>query len=797
MASLLTRTQAFGSPGIPPRWTSARKQAIGTAYSSASRVWFTLWQGILTEIYYPTVDHPQTRDWQLLFADGADLFHEEKRDFQSEVVSLTRDSLGFKVLQRQVDGQYSLEKTIIADPHYPCILQNISLKVPPSLRQKLNVYTLCAPHLGVGGDGNNAYVCVANGRKLLVANKKNTWMAIGATVPFKKASTGFVGKSDGWTDLNDNSSMDWQFDCALDGNVALTGMLDLSQTDEFVLAMAFGHGFHNAVAVLLQSLAFPFESHAQRFCEQWARADKKDSRLHQPSLDGGALYESSYKILLAHEDKLNPGAFIASLSIPWGDSKGDDDLGGYHLVWPRDMVNTATGLLAAGNTDSPLRALMFLCAAQKADGGFYQNFWISGEPYWKGVQLDEVSFPIMLAWRLKRHNGLKNFDPYPMVKAAVGYLMLNGPITQQERWEEVSGFSPSTLAANIAALTCAASFARLDNDEQLATFIQDYADYLKCHLEDWTVTTSGELLPGVPQHFVRINPAKKMQDLSDPDSAYVFIANRDPAEQNTFPARNVVDGGFLELVRYGIYAADDPLIKNSVAVIDAVLKGETPNGPCWRRYNYDGYGQKDDGSPFDGTGVGRLWPLLTGERGHYELAAGRDPQPYIKAMENFVGKCASTLPEQIWDAEDIPEAHLQKGETTGAAKPLAWAHAEYIKLLRSAAEGRVFDLIPEVEERYIKSPQTCKLIEIWHHGWQPQKVHPNYTLRVMAARPFGLSLSVDGGQGASRLASKETAISVHYVDVPLTMGRSKSVSFNFIFADDGPQDETTYKITVE
>ncbi|HEY9791588.1 MAG TPA: glycoside hydrolase family 15 protein, partial [Candidatus Obscuribacterales bacterium] len=517
-------------------------------------------------------------------------------------------------------------------------------------------------------------------------------------------------------------------------------------------------------------------------CQQWERADKKDHRLYAFALDEGRLYEASYKTLIAHEDKLNPGAFIASLSIPWGESKGDDDLGGYHLVWPRDMVNTATGLLAAGNSETPLRALMFLAAAQKADGGFYQNFWINGDPYWTGIQLDEVSFPVMLAWRLKRAGGLQGFDPYSMTMSAVAYLMLNGPITQQERWEEASGFSPSTLAANIAALTCAASFAAQAGDKVSAELIQDYADYLKCHLEQWTVTTRGELLPGVPEYFVRINPVKNVNAVEGLNAAELFINNRPASKQQIFEARNIVDAGFLELVRYGVYPADSALIRNSLKVVDAVLKVDTPKGPCWRRYNHDGYGQKADGGPFDGTGVGRAWPLLTGERGHYELAAGNDVTAYIKALEHFVSR-GGTLPEQVWDTDDIPAAHLYKGGTTGAARPLAWAHAEYIKLLRSAADGRVFDQIPEVVNRYINAPQLCKLIEIWHMQWQTPKVRPNYTLRIIAGESFHLVLSRDAWQNSDDFPSKGTGIGVHYVDIPIgqaTPGAQLLFTFHWI-----------------
>src|SRR5208337_2299210 len=290
------------------------------------------------------------------------------------------------------------------------------------------------------------------------------------------------GASDGWTDLAHDFTMDWGFDQALDGNVALTGEIIPDNTKEFMLAMAFGDGQHSAISTLLQALGIPFAEHHQRFVEQWSRPSKKILPLKKVCCDQGNLYHSSYSLLLAHEDKSYPGAFIASMSIPWGEVKGDEDVGGYHLVWTRDLVNTATALLAAGNKTTPLRALIYLAASQHENGGFSQNFWINGESYWQGIQLDEVAFPILLAWRLSEDNALGEFDPYHMVIRAASFLIKYGPATQQERWEEASGYSPSTLAANIAALSCASEFARARGDKQTSAYLAEYADFLECHI---------------------------------------------------------------------------------------------------------------------------------------------------------------------------------------------------------------------------------------------------------------------------------------------------------------------------
>jgi glucoamylase len=794
MPRLFNEKPAFGAPGLKARWTAARKDAVGTAYSTASRVWFTLWRGILTEIYYPTVDQPQIRDLQFLITDGETFFHEEKRDLESTSESLDHCP-GFKVVNKDPEGRYVLEKEIVCDPHLSCVLVHTRVIADQALLKKLKIYVLCAPHLKVGGANNNGQIAEVAGRKVLTAWKGHTWLAIGSTKPYSKLSCGFVGTSDGWTDIADNKQMDWQFDSAMDGNIALTGEILVDDGSEFTTAIAFGHGAHSAVATLLQSLDTPFDEHKAKFTDQWSRAHKTLLPLEQKSLDGGKLARASYKILLSHEDKMNPGALIASLAIPWGEVKGDEDLGGYHLVWPRDMVNSAIGLLAAGNYSTPLRALVFLAASQRTDGGFPQNFWISGDAYWSGLQLDEVSFPIILAWRLKREGLLKNFDPYEMVMRAATFLIFNGPITQQERWEENGGYSPSTLAANISSLICAAAMARTRADEKTARFFEDYADYMKCHLEQWTVTENGELHPEIKKYFVRINPITTPGGASDLDNAVIYIANRAPGSENPFKAKNIVDGGFLELVRYGILPFDDPTILNTIQVVDHILKTETPFGPSWRRYNHDGYGQGDKGEPFDGVGVGRSWPLLTGERAHYELAAGRDPNPYIKAIENFASPCGP-IPEQIWDADDLPEAHLFRGRPTGSAMPLAWAHAEYLKLLRSSADGKVFDLIPEVKNRYIDNADICQLIEIWRTNWQVKSVRRGFTLRIISERPFSLHWSTNDWNEAADDACISLEGGAHYIDMEIKGDYARSLKFSFFWLDSGSWEGCDYEVAI-
>jgi glucoamylase len=562
------------------------------------------------------------------------------------------------------------------------------------------------------------------------------------------------------------------------------------------LGLAFGFGQHNAVTTLFQALGVPFAEHRERYVHQWERACRKRRRLEVIPDQSERLYRISHSLLLAHEDKTYAGAMIASLSIPWGEARGDDDIGGYHLVWTRDLVNSATGLLASGNTDTPLRALIYLACSQQPDGGFHQNFWIDGEPYWRGIQLDEVAFPVILAWRLHEANALRDFDPYPMVLRATGYLVHHGPATPQERWEENSGYSPSTLASNIAALTCAACFARDRGDLHTADFVQQYADFLECHVEPWTVTTEGTLLPDVRRHFIRIHPVAmdNAQPDENPNHGTLQIRNRPPGHASEFPAKEIVDAGFLELVRYGVRKAGDPLIEDSLRVVDSLLKVDTPYGPCWRRYNHDGYGQRADGGPFEGWGKGRTWPLLTGERGHYELAAGRDSAPFLRAMEGFAS-CSGLLPEQIWDEPDRPKSHLYFGKPTGSATPLVWAHAEYIKLLRSATEGKVFDLIPAVADRY-QHRRSCKPLEVWKPNRHAGIVQTGTTLRIQVPAPFRLHWTVDEWQSANDTPSTATAVGIHFVDIPVVESVRASIRFTFFWPRSGHWEGRDYHVNI-
>ena len=774
--------EAFGAPGLEPRWTSSVKDAVGTAYSASSRVWFTCSHGILNEIYHPTIDRAQVRDMEFLVTDGETFAHEEKRDLLSTFSYIHPEALGVLYENRDPEGRYTLTKEIICDPHHSVVLQRVRLVAHKDLLPRLKVYALLAPHLDDGGMGNTARAVDVAGHRMLMAWKEPWALAIGTSCGFVRVSCGFVGASDGWRDLMENFQMNWEFGSASNGNVAVMGELDLACAGdgggrEFTLAIGIGEGQHTALQKTVSALAMPFEEHRARFVAQWHRAANPEW-LAAKACDGGKLMRASHNVLLAHEDKTYSGAFVASASIPWGQIKGDDDLGGYHLVWTRDMVQTATALLACGRAETARRALVYLACTQKPNGGFAQNFWVDGEPYWSGVQLDEVAFPIVLAWRLWKAGGLGEMDIFPFVERAAGFLVEHAPLTHQDRWEENAGYSPSTLAAVIAGLICAAEMARARDLTERAEFLEEFADWIERHIEDWTVTNEGVLLPAVTRHYIRVRPPESgaAYACESCGTEMMRLSNRPPGTRYEFEAREIVDAGFLELVRYGVRRVDDPLIVDSLKVVDAVLKRELPQGPGWLRYNWDGYGQRADGGPFEWWGQGRVWPLLTGERAHYELAAGHDIAPLIRAYEAFA-TCGQMLPEQVWDEEIVPDASLRFGQPAGSAVPLMWAHAEYLKLLRSALDGKVFDRVDPVYERYCEPEgrsRTRRKLEIYSLRRPIQKIAAGDTLRILDGGRFNVVWSADGWQTTHTLGSRSLGSAGYSADLPTSEDQAGS-----------------------
>ena len=795
------RSNAPGWPGVPARWTSSAKSGVGTALGAVSRVWFTLSHGILNEIYYPRVDSACTRDFGLIVTDGASYFSEEKRHARSDVSLLAPGVPAYHLRNTALDGRYRIDKDVLTDPVADVVVQRVRFSPLEGTLADYRLFALLAPHLNNHGAGNTAWVGDYKGVPVLYAERNTYALALACSSPWIARSVGFVGSSDGWQQLRADGRLVECYERAENGNVAMTGEVDMASSDgTIVFTLGFGTTAAEAGMRAVSSLTTGYEAMAADYVAAWQEWQR--GRLGDDAPHAGArrLAELSPAILRVHESKSERGGVIASLSVPWGFNKGDDDLGGYHLVWPRDLVEAAGGFLAVGANDDAVRVLRFLQVTQDADGHWCQNMWLDGSAYWDGIQMDEDALPILLvdlAARSGALTGAERRSYWPMIRRAAGFIVRNGPVSPQDRWEEDPGYSPFTLGAEIAALLVAADDAEANGEPAAAVYLRETADTWFASLDDWMYVTGTDLARrcGVEGYYVRVAEPDQA-DAASPKDGFVPIKNRPPSESSA-PAAATVSPDALAFVRFGLRAAGDQRMLNTVAVIDSLLKVDTPRGPAWRRYNGDGYGEHEDGRPFDGTGIGRVWPLLTGERAHYELAAGRSDRAgtLARVMEAFAGD-SGLLPEQVWDAADIPERELRAGDATGSARPLVWAHAEYLKLRRSIRDGAVFDQPPQTIERYLRAGAPASPRVVWRINNRIRTMAAGKVLRIETPWPVTVRWGVGERTGARDAESIDTGLGVWLTDLD-TAGQpaGREVVFTLFRRDTARWDDVTYRVT--
>src|SRR5580658_8909534 len=794
---------APGWPGIEPRWTSSAKTGVGTALNLHSRVWFTLSHGILNEIYFPRVDQACIRDFGMIVTDGKGFFSEEKRHCTFQNLPIEPGVPAYELTNTSMQGRYRIEKEVLTDPWRNVVLQRIRF-VP--LQGKLGdyrLYALLAPHLANFGFGNTGWAGEYKGTRMLFAERDPCALALGCSVPWLKRSVGFVGVSDSWQDLEQHFQMTWEYDRAENGNIGLTGEVDLAACNgEFILALGFGAIWAEAGQQVVSSLLTAYERTRKDYVWHWQNWQQTLKKLDAKPREKD-LYRASTAVLRSHESKDFLGGIIASLSIPWGFNKGDEDLGGYHLIWPRDLVESAGGLLAAGAHDDALRVLHYLEATQEADGHWPQNMWLDGRPYWNGLQMDETAFPILLVDLLRRESP-RCFGHerrwWPMVRKAAVFIAINGPVTQQDRWEEDGGYSTFTMAAEISALLIAADMAEALGEARAAEFLRHMADTWNFNIERRTYAVNTDLARqvGVEGYYVRITPPPSGDGAASPLQGFVPIKNCAPGSSGTAAAVEIVSPDALALVRFGLRAADDPRMVNTIKVIDKLLRVKLPQGPAWYRYNGDGYGEHADGSPFDGSGTGRPWPLLAGERAHYELAAGRADlaEALLGVMENSTD-ANRLIPEQVWDAKDISERELFVGKASGSACPLVWAHSEYIKLRRSLVDGKIFDQPSQTVERYLVKKVSATYFN-WRFNNKPRSMPCGKKLRILMIEPALVHWSFDGWQSNQDSDSVDSGCDMQHVDLPtdaLVTGRQ--IVFTFYWKSGARWEGRDYEVTVE
>lgn len=721
---------ASDGPGLDSTWAPAQKSFMGTSTSSSSQVYFSGYRSIVTEVFYPTLDNAQTLDLQFLVGDSAKTFvDEEKIQSSYSATQPNSRSMRWSTSVGNSGHNWQLSKNIFTDPTRNALVQRVTFTaLNGKTVSDFNLYLLHNPSINNSGSGDTGQVLTSGGRTLLVASESTRASAIAVSSGWKvengqtMASVGFVGSSDGWNDLLGGSSdktMSLTYDTASNGNVAQMGWIDFAGSTatsiSFDVVLGFGATATEAMGTANTTLNDNLATLQSTYDSGWQTYN------NGLSTQGGTADNQYYLAamsLKSIQDKTN-GAMIAGMGTPWGETASDTtNAGGYHLVWARDLFKFANALITAGDTSSATSAVQYLFnVQQESTGRFPQNSQINGTPYWNGTQMDEQAMPILLAYRL----GSGVYNPlWSKIKLAADYIVGNGPWTQQERWEETSGYSPSTIAAEIAGLVAASKIAQANGDTTSAATYMRVADYWQQNLQAWTYTNTGTF--GGGKYYIRLNPAGKVGTGSGlgyygpsfgPDTEnYVSIGNGGGSHDQ----RKIVDGGFLEMVRMGVKSPTDTAIANTITVYDATIKQTiSGKGDAWFRYNFDGYGETNDGSNYSGSGGrGRLWPIFTAERGMFEIAktgVGSNGSSYLSAVKAF-STPEGFVPEQVWNTSALITSEADGGwQTTTptgftagtpskSIAPLSWAMGEYINLLASINAGTVVDIPQDVCFRY-------------------------------------------------------------------------------------------------
>jgi len=735
-------------PGALSHFDLARKDCLGTARNTSSKVWYTVAGGVLSDVYYPTIDTTNVETLQYVVTDGTTFTDLQTRDTTYAVRALGAGGMGCRVTSTAKSGKYRLVTDYLTDPDRDAVLLRTTFEPLVGHVSDYRLYVRFDPTVngnGGGGSGNggadSAVVDSSTGRPVLVAsdpvtttnaaNRDYAQPVFAALAgPFSEATSGFAGApSDGLTQLDASHALTTSYTNATGGNVVETARVDLQAGATFTLALGFGSDQGSSVATGKGALNAGFPAARHGYEAGWAAYDaglkappkKIDGLSNARAHDLGDEYYVSANVLKASEDKTFPGAIVAAPASPWGQavSAGDPSntyFGSYREVFARDLYEIWTGLVAAGDLATARDAVRFLFERQQLpDGSMPRNSLVNGKlaPDSFGTQLDECSYPILMADEL----GMADATLYQQhVKPAANFVAAHGPAFGAERWEEQGGFSPSTIAAEIAGLIAAADLADANGDAVSAAVWRGVADDFQRSIKSWTLTTNGPLSPR--PYFIRLSKS------GDPNAAITYnVGNGGP----TLDQRTVIDAGFLELSRLGELAAGDTDIVHSLPVVDATIESTTPSGPGWHRYNGDGYGDRaSDGRPWapSGQGTGHLWPALSAERAEQSLQTGdlATAAGLLDAMERFAGG-VGLVPEQDWEQPDLaaspfgtaPETAsigFVNGEPAGSASPLNWSAASFVRLLADVAANKVTDQPASTFSRYVARTQGTTTLTV-------------------------------------------------------------------------------------
>ena len=733
---------ASDGPGSLSHFDLARKDCLGTARNTTSKVWFTVANGVLSDVYFPTADNTNVETLQLVVTDGHTFTDLQTRDMTYTVKAPDARSLECRVTSTAKSGRYRITTDYLTDPGRNSLVLRIQFEPEVGGNADYHVYLRYDPSIngngggGLGnGGGDSGVVDTSTGHAVPVAFDTRTtsqasnrtyavpvFSALDASRPFHQVSNGFAGAaSDGLVQLDSTHALGATYDAASNGNLVQTTQLDLADEGDVTVALGFGATQAEAVSAAAGSLGAGFPSLRKSFDAGWHAYDA--SLIRPPADMAGTTkhqwrrlvneYYMSANVVKASEDKTFPGAIMASLASPWGQavSAGDPSnlfFGSYREVFARDLYEAWTGLMADGDIRTARDAVTFLFnRQQQPDGSMPRNSLLNGRvaPDSFGSQLDEAAYPLIMANQL----GMTDAALYTNhVRPAIDFVIAHGPAFGVERWEEQSGYSPSTIAAEVAGLVAGASLADANSDIRTASIARGVADDWQRSLPGWAVTTNGPL--AAHPYYIRLSKT------GDPNAAIQYnVGNGGP----TLDQRSVIDQGFLELVRLGLMPASDPTINQSLPVVDATIKTDTSTGAGFHRYNGDGYGDRaSDGRPWapTGQGTGHLWPVLAGERAEFEIASGSAGSALTR-LEAMRGGASGVglIPEQDWEGPDLSASPFGADPTTasigfrnggaaGSASPLTWSAAQYVRLMRDLAAGKILEQPAQVFARYVTSP---------------------------------------------------------------------------------------------
>jgi glucan 1,4-alpha-glucosidase len=801
---------ASDGPGALSHFDLARKDCLGTARNTVSKVWYTVANGVLSDVYFPTIDNTNVETLQYVVTDGSTFTDLQTRDMTYTVQALDGSGMECRVTASARNGRYRIVTDYLADP----ARNGVAMRVRFDATRRgapLALYVRFDPTVngnGGGGSGNggadSATIDTTTGHSVLVASDPVTAtnaanrdyaqpVSVALDGPFVQATSGFAGAgSDGLTQLDASHRLTGTTTEALGGNVVQTARVDARDGRPFTLVLGFGASQSEAVGAAEGTLRTDFDRIERSYRRGW---DDYDRSLNRPPRNLRGIsgreeqrladeYYLSANVVKASEDKTFPGAIAASLTSPWGQAVSAGDpantyFGSYREIFARDLYEAWTGLVAAGDLATARNAVLFLFDRQQLpDGSMPRNSLPNGKtaPDSFGTQLDEAAYPILMADELH----LTDATLYSQhVKPAANFVASHGPSFGVERWEEQSGYSPSTIAAEIAGLVAAAHIADANGDSASAAVWRGVADDWQRSVKGWTVTTNGPLASH--SYFIRLSKT------GDPNAAISYnVGNGGP----TLDQRAVIDAGFLELARLGELPANDPDILQSLPVVDTTIRSDTSSGPGWHRYNGDGYGDRaGDGRPWapSGQGTGHLWPVLSAERAEQSLQTGDAPgaASLLDSMAKFASG-VGLVPEQDWELPDLPASPygtdptvasigFENGAAAGSASPLTWSAASFVRLAHDLGTGTLSDRPRATFDRYVAHQQGTTALTVGQPADQSAVLASPLTVSGTSTAGNTVYVAVTNTDSNSATTTTSTTVGAGgswSVDVPVTGGTS-------------------------